>query len=87
MTESLRFSAEPEPGLEIVDILTNAVRRGMMGLLKFNGWRNIRSLMIHTSSHYIRLLALSGSASQFNLPLAYAPMLRHFSSGGKGMLI
>jgi hypothetical protein len=31
LSESLRFSKEPEPGLELVDILTNATRRALRG--------------------------------------------------------
>jgi hypothetical protein len=58
MTENFRFSWMPEPGLELVDILTNAVRRGMMGNLKYEGWKDIRSLMIHRNNHYVNVLVL-----------------------------
>jgi hypothetical protein len=33
LSESLRFSFDPEPGLELVDILTNATRRALRGSL------------------------------------------------------
>jgi hypothetical protein len=46
MTDSFRFSSQAEPGLELVDILTNAVRRGMMGNLERGGWKDISSLML-----------------------------------------
>jgi hypothetical protein len=58
MTENFRFSWLPEPGLELVDILTNAVRRGMMGNLKYESWKDIRSLMIHRNNHFVNVLVL-----------------------------
>jgi len=37
MGESFRFSGKPEPGLELVDILTNATRRALVGHLDESG--------------------------------------------------
>lgn len=44
--EDFRFSSAPEAGLELVDILTNAVRRSLRGNLSENGWQNIPRLMV-----------------------------------------
>jgi hypothetical protein len=87
MSESLRFSSKPEPGLELVDILTNAVRRGMVGNLKFEGWKNIRSLMIHRKSQYIRLLSLARKVAGPRTDVPYMSMLRHFKTGGQNMFL
>jgi hypothetical protein len=86
MSESFRFSSKPERELELVDILTNAVRRGMMGNLQSEGWKNIRSLMIHRNQHYIRLLALTGHATSFDVDVPYMSVLTHFRTGGKNMV-
>jgi hypothetical protein len=53
LLRDLRFSSKAEPGLEFVDILTNAVRRALSGNLKKEGWQNIHRLMIHRNEPYI----------------------------------
>ena len=53
LLKDLRFSSKAEPGLEFVDILTNAVRRALSGNLKKEGWQNIHRLMIHRNEPYI----------------------------------
>jgi hypothetical protein len=85
--ENFRFSAQPEPGVEMVDILVNATRRALMGNLGFAGWRDIRTLMIHREYQYIELVSLwiSPPASSGE-DVTYAPTVRHFSSGGRSML-
>ena len=82
MKENIRFSSEAEPGLEIVDILTNAVRRALAGRLAISGWRDIRRLMIHRKEPYIQLVALRDAA----VPSSYESVVRHFTEGGKSML-
>lgn len=84
LTESFRFSDQAEPGLEMVDVLTNATRRALTGRLGFAGWRNIPRLMIHRRQHYIKLISLEQAPSAHHYP--YGRVLRHFSRGGKNML-
>ena len=85
ITESFRFSSDPEPGLEMVDIVVNATRRALMGNLGIAGWQNIRRLMIHRPQHYIEIVALGKSApSRREWP--YIDVLRHFNEGGKDMI-
>ncbi len=86
MTESFRFSSQAEPGLELVDILTNAVRRGMMGNLECEGWKNIPSLMLHRKEHYIHLLTLGTEEDAASRVFPYAAMLQHFKTGGLSLL-
>jgi hypothetical protein len=45
LSESLRFSTDPEPGRELVDILTNATRRALRGNRQPEGWREIPKLL------------------------------------------
>ena len=84
ISENFRFSPGSEPGLEIVDILTNAVRRAMIGNLQFDGYRGLPSLMIHRGSHYINLISLA-SENPRSSP-SYMAVLNHFKHGGKNML-
>jgi hypothetical protein len=82
MEENLRFSSVGEPGLEIVDILSNAIRRAMSGRLEVAGWKDIRRLMVHRREPYIQLVALRDAA----VPSSYEGVVRHFTGGGKVML-
>ena len=82
MEENLRFSSVGEPGLEIVDILSNAIRRAMSGRLEVAGWKDIRRLMVHRREPYIQLVALRDAA----VPSSYEGVVRHFTEGGKAML-
>jgi hypothetical protein len=86
--ESFRFSADPEPGLELVDIVSTATRRALAGTLQPAGWLNIRRLMIHRKppQQYIELVAL-GETEISTAGLPYARVLREFSKHGRSMLI
>ncbi len=81
--DHVRFSTDPEPGLELVDILTNGIRRALIGHLEPEGWRAIRSIMIHRKDQYIEVLRLNDR----NLRLPYHDVLLEFKAGGKIMLI
>lgn len=82
LSEHLKCSSDTEAGLEIVDILTNAIRRALTGRLDVAGWRDIRRLMIHRKEPYIELVSLRDAA----VPSSYESVVRHFSEGGKSML-
>jgi hypothetical protein len=82
LKEHLRFSSDTEPGLEMVDILTNAIRRALTGRLAKEGWSDIRGLMIHRKEPYIGLVGLKEAA----VPSSYEGVVRHFTEGGKTML-
>lgn len=89
MLSSISFESKPSYGLECVDILTNALRRSLVGNFKRDGWMPIRNLMIHKNKCYLSLTVFSSRASLSirdlsNLP--YAEVLRDFSSGGRSML-
>lgn len=84
LTEHFRFSSASEAGLEMVDILTNATRRALLGRLNFGGWANIPHLMLHRKQHYIRLISLERPPEDHHYP--YMQVLRHFRQGGKNIL-
>lgn len=85
LLSNLRFSAEPEPGLELVDIVTNAVRRALTGRLDYTGWSEIPRLMIHRRDQYLSLMLLESASKEPRHP-PYEDVIKHFRSGGKSML-
>jgi hypothetical protein len=86
LTESFRFANCPEAGLELVDIITNAVRRALKGNLAAPGWSEIRRLMIHRKSHYIRAVTLEDDANLQHRQYPYLAVLQAFSSGGRNIV-
>jgi hypothetical protein len=85
LLKDLRFSSDTEFGLELVDILTNAVRRAIIGNLGIEGWGGIVRTMIHRKEHYVALVRLDSVSQSPNNP-SYASIINHFWSGGKPML-
>ena len=83
--ESFRFSSEPEPGLELVDIVTNALRRGLIGNLGEAGWLPLRGLMIHRSNVYVSPVGLLPPDRK--LARALLPAMNRFRTGGRIMLL
>jgi hypothetical protein len=85
LSENLRFSTDPEPGLELVDILTNATRRALRGHLQPDGWREIPTIMINRKPQNIHLLSLDeGIPETARLP--YGRVVRAFDVGAKSIL-
>ena len=83
--EHWMFSKDPEPGIELVDIITNATRRALIGHLGRSGYRDIPTLMIHRNPPpYIKLVSL------LDAPLAprgydYSAVLQEFGQRGRNM--
>jgi len=82
--ESFRFSSEPEPGLELVDIVTNALRRGLIGNLGEAGWLPLRSLMIHRSDVYVSAVSIFSDKNR-KLALPLRRVMNRFREGGRNM--
>lgn len=82
--ESFRFSSEPEPGLELVDIVTNALRRGLVGNLGEAGWLPLRSLMIHRSDVYVSPVGLIADDDR-SVAKPLRKVLNRFRDGGRIM--
>ncbi|MCK1412531.1 hypothetical protein IVB55_05740 [Bradyrhizobium sp. CW4] len=86
MGESIRFSSAPEPGLELVDIVTNATRRALVGNIGKTGWIHIPRLMIHVSDdpHYIEMVTFRND-EQGKYERPYGDVLLAFSGTGRVM--
>lgn len=81
----LEFSSQASPGLELVDVVTNALRRGLTGRLKESGWRGIAGIMIHRKEPtYVHPIGF-GQAERVVDP-ASAAVYRWLGSGGRSML-
>jgi hypothetical protein len=86
MKESFAFSSESEPGLELVDIITNATRRAMRGNLQKKGWARIPRLMVHRGKReYISLFSLQDDPEP-NRVYSYAEVLNAFRRDGRLLL-
>lgn len=84
------FSTHTEPGLELVDIVTNGLRRALIGNLGRDGWLGIRDLMLPNRRHAaeqrqsVRVLSLNGTDPPPMLP--YTRVINEFAEGGRSML-
>lgn len=85
LTESLRFSYAPEPGLELVDILVNATRRALCGRLQKKGWQEIPTLIINRNPQNIPLVSLDVSVPT-SARLPYHHVVKGFAIGNRSML-
>ncbi len=81
---AIEFSPATGCGLEIVDALTNAVRRALTGRLGLQGWRDISRLMIHRHPPYIQPMDFADSSRA--PPAGIAAVLLQLSTGGRSML-
>ncbi len=85
MEEDFRFSSRSEPGLEVVDVLVNTMRRSVAGNFSRNGWMALTRLMIHRNPQCFNFIMLgTGAARELSLP--YASVLQDFKNGGRFML-
>lgn len=82
--ESFRFSSAPEPGLELVDIVTNALCRAIKGNLGETGWLPLRSIMIHQREPYVRAVSLGFDDVKVSTP--YFRVIQKFRDGGRIMI-
>jgi hypothetical protein len=80
----IEFSPATSCGLEIVDVLTNAVRRALKGRLGQEGWGGISRLMIHRHPPYIQPMHFADSSG--TPPANIAEVIRRLSTGGRSML-
>jgi hypothetical protein len=82
--ESFRFSSKPEPGLGLVDIVTNALRRALVDNLGEAGWLPLRGLMIHRSDVYVSPVGLVADDSR-KLARPLLRVMNRFREGGRIM--
>jgi len=87
LLSDIRFSSQSEPGLEFVDILTNAVRRMLTGNLQKEGWKNIHRLMIHRQDETYISFILFGEDKEITRRASYARRVHEgFVNGGRLMM-
>ncbi|OCC02403.1 hypothetical protein BA190_24065 [Labrys sp. WJW] len=83
MTEDMRFLSASHPGLELVDIVTNGVRRALKGNLRKKAWGLIPSLMIDRKNGGVEVVVLTNTPDQSGI--TYKDELRAFRGGGRSM--
>jgi hypothetical protein len=81
---NIRFVAAPDPGLELVDIVTNALRRALVGNLQPSGWSDLPALMIHRPYQYVDIMRFGSEDPE--LTQHCRGVLHRFKQGGKSML-
>jgi uncharacterized protein DUF3800 len=87
LLKDIRFSAESEPGLEFIDILSNAIRRTLTGNLQKEGWQSIRRTMVHRNEDAYIQFVLFRDGEDIVQHAAYEKIVHDgFISGGKLML-
>ena len=81
----IEFRPEPLPGLEVVDVVTNAVRRALTGRLDVSGYAGVAGLMIHRKGGtYVQASAFTDRNRK--VPEPDASVLRQLGRGGRPML-
>lgn len=82
LTENFRFSSAVEPGLELVDIVTNALRRALKGNVGKVVWDSIRELIVHRAEGNLGLYTVGAART---VKRADAEALAYFQHGGRLM--
>jgi hypothetical protein len=85
LKESFSFSAAAIPGLELVDIITNATRRAIVGNLGKEGWKRIPELMIHRGTQYISMHSLEDDPVR-NRPCPYLKVMNAYRKNGRELI-
>lgn len=83
LTENFEFSSATEPGLELADIATNALRRSLVGHLQQPAWQALRSVMVHRRGGCVKYATI-GLERDFRVSPGTAP--HFFLTGGRNML-
>jgi hypothetical protein len=82
--DEIEFSPAPLIGLEIVDVLTNALRRALAGRLDERGWGRIAGVMIHRQPPYVHPVGFGENPCL--VEPSVAAVLRRLAAGGRSML-
>ncbi len=80
--KEIEFSPRATPGLELVDVITNALRRGLRGRLAESGWRGIAGIMIHRrASTYVHPIGFGPAEREVDA--ASEAVYRKLRTGGR----
>jgi hypothetical protein len=85
LKEDFTFTAAPTPGLELVDIITNATRRALVNNLQKPGWVRTPELMIAKGRHYVSIHAFQDDPVP-NRAYPYLKVLNAFGRNGRTMI-
>ncbi len=77
-------TSETQIGLQIADILTNALRRALSARLRPDGWRPLGKLIIHRTEGALRLINLGPGEDVVRTP--YSPVINQLNRNGRSML-
>ena len=77
-------TSESHIGLQIVDILTNALRRSLSARFQPEGWRPIGRLVIHRNDGAIRLIKFGPGEGRVRA--TYAPVIEQLNRHGRFMI-
>lgn len=81
----IEFSSQPLPGLEVVDVLTNALRRALTDRLRERGWEGLSGLMIHRrGATYVHPVGFGENERPVTPPAD--KVFRKLGTGGRSML-
>jgi hypothetical protein len=87
LLEDIKFCSDVQPGLEFVDVLSNAVRRALTNKLQKEGWQNIHRLMIHENDKkYIQFVLFQEGGDVVHKPSYVGVVHDGFTNGGRRML-
>ena len=87
LLKDINFCADIQPGLEFIDVLSNAVRRALTNKLQREGWQNIHRLMIQENDKTcINFVLFQEGGDVVHMP-SYADVVHQgFTKGGRPML-
>lgn len=80
----ITFSGDINYGLELVDILTNSLRRALVGNLQKSGWANLPELVIRTREESFQIVVIADQPVRKSA--SYADVYRQICYGRKQML-
>ena len=83
---NINFMSDYNYGLELVDIVTNALRRALMGNLQENGWHNLPEIIIRTQTQPSIPFILFSEGEDVTMPTQYASIYNKLNPGRKSML-
>ncbi len=85
LMDQVHFNMSGTPGLELVDILTNATRRALVGNLKPEGWGELGRLIIRErKQHRVRIMAI-GAIEVLRMGRPYVRVLNTIDRFGRSM--
>jgi hypothetical protein len=87
LLNDIKFCSDIQAGLELVDVLSNAVRRALTNKLQKEGWQNIHRLMIHENDKTCIQFVLFQEGGDVVHNPSYADVVHSgFTNGGRLML-